>query len=211
MYLIDETYFEGQYFVPNAQETNTGALAKLNRIIDKYARLYLKNALGYTLFNDFDSNVTDGVLDGGAPSKWSDLVNGKEYTNGGFTYKWNGLLLTEGTSKQSPIVPYVYYHWLLDEQQKQVGVGTVTINAKNSTNVNATQTLVNAWNEFVTLYQYDCDNHKYLYESWLFDYDYWWTNDSTNFVSLVKFLEDNEDTYSEPALKLFELKNSFGL
>lgn len=211
MYLIDETYFQNDYFIPNTKELRDSSLTVLGQFVDKYARLLLKNSLGYTLFSDLDSNITNGVLDSGAPQKWLDLVNGKEYTKSGVTYKWQGLAFTEGTKKQSLLVPYVYYYWLLNEQQKQSGVGTVVVNSKNATNVNATQTLVNAWNDFVTLYEYDCENHyEYLYNDWL-DFPYWWSNDSSNYVSLVKFLDDNEDDYTDAPLKRYNYKNSFGL
>lgn len=211
MYLINENDFQSDYFIPNTQELRESALTVLEQFVDNYARLLLKNALGYSNFNDLDSNVTNGVLDSGAPQKWLDLVNGVEYEKDGITYSWQGLVFEEGTKRQSLLVPYVYYYWLLNEQQKQSGVGTVVVNTKNATNVNATQTLVNAWNDFVTLYQYDCEDYYRYFYNISIDFPYWWSNDSTNYVSLVKFLRDNEDNYPDAPLNRYEYKNSFGL
>lgn len=210
MYLINETYFQSDYFIPNTQELRESSLTVLEQFVDKYARLCLKNALGYELFDDLNQDITDGVLDSGAEQRWLDLVNGATYTKDGVEYRWQGLAFTEGTKKQSLLVPYVYYYWLLNEQQKQSGVGTVVVNTKNATNVNATQTLVNSWNDFVTLYQYECDDYGYFYNDF-YDFPYWWTNDSTNYVSLVKFLKDNEDDYPDAPLTRYDYKNSFGL
>lgn len=211
MYIIDESYFQSDLFIPNSNELNSSALDVLGQFIDSKARLCLKNALGYTLFSELDSYIVSGNLDPLAPQKWLNLVNGVEYTKGDTTYKWDGLIYTEGTKNQSLLAYYVYYYWLLNEQQKQTGVGTVSLQSKNATNVNATQTLVNVWNNFVTLYQFDCEDvYEYYYNTDRF-FPFWVSSDSSNYVSLLKFLNDNEDDYPEASMRGVEYKNSFGL
>lgn len=204
MYIIDESYFQADKSVPNSQELNSTTLTVLEQIIDGKVRLLLKNALGYTLFNDLDSNITDGAIDVGAPSKWLDLVNGTTYIKGGDTYKWQGLIYTEGTTKNSLLADFVYYYYLEQEAIKKTGVGLVTVSSKNSTNVNIGQTLSLNWNNFIIQYQgLLCD-----YNDWLFESVFTREN---NYVSLLQFLKDNEDDYPDAPLYIYKLKNEFGI
>ena len=117
-YLIDETYFQRELFVPNADDTDRSAYTELQEFIDNKSRLLLKEVLGYTLFKDLDQNITNGILDAGAPQKWLNLVNGVEYVKDGYTYYWEGLLVQEGAFKKSLLANFVFYHWLYYKQTK---------------------------------------------------------------------------------------------
>lgn len=212
-YLINEAYFQRELFVPNADDQDRSAYQELQEFIDDKARLCLKEALGYTLFKDLDSNITNGVLDGGAPQKWLDLVNGKEYTKDGYTYYWEGLLVQEGAFNKSLLANFVFYHWLYYNQSTMSGVGEVVLNAKNAININSTQRLTSVWNEFVNMYQ--GKQTKYTYSEYrrngikVID----WIGNNTNdyYSSLIMFLSDNEEDYPDAALKMYNVINQFGL
>lgn len=212
MYLIDETYFTGEYNIPNLNEMDSDTLSILNIDIDKYVRLLLQDTLGYTLFKDLDSYVIDGVLDSGAPQKWKDFVDGVEYVKDGKTYKWKGLLFTEGTYKGSLLVKYVYHYWLKDSVSLLTGTGEKNITATNAIGVNSTQRLVNIWNSFVNDYQgnicsYNYGN-KYAYRTMSFND---WFSLQNNFVSLIQFLYHKDADYPDAPLPLYATTNQLGL
>tara|TARA_R110000782_G_scaffold72273_3_gene144783 strand:- start:475 stop:1119 length:645 start_codon:yes stop_codon:yes gene_type:complete len=212
-YLIDETYFQRELFVPNADDTDRSAYTELQEFIDNKSRLLLKEVLGYTLFKDLDQNITNGILDAGAPQKWLNLVNGVEYVKDGYTYYWEGLLVQEGAFKKSLLANFVFYHWLYYNQSTMSGVGEVVLNAKNATNINSTQRLTSVWNEFVNMYQ--GKQTKYTYSEYrrngikVID----WVGNNTNdyYSSLIMFLSDNEETYAKAPLKMYHTINQFGL
>lgn len=204
MYIIDASYFQADKTIPNALELNSNVNTILEQFIDNKVRLLLKNALGYELFNDLDSNITDGVLDVGAPVKWENLVNGVEYTKGTETLKWQGLKFTEGTIKHSLLADFVYYYWLENEAIKNTGVGLVTVTSKNATNVSYNSTLTRHWNNFIIQYQ----GELYNYNTWLFDFS--WCKDN-NYVSLLQFLKDNDTDYNDATLRIYNFKNEFGI
>jgi hypothetical protein len=212
-YLIDETYFQRELFVPNADDTDRSAYTELQEFIDNKSRLLLKEVLGYTLFKDLDQNITNGILDAGAPQKWLNLVNGVEYVKDGYTYYWEGLLVQEGAFKKSLLANFVFYHWLYYNQSTMSGVGEVVLNAKNATNINSTQRLTSVWNEFVNMYQ--GKQTKYTYSEYrrngikVID----WVGNNTNdyYSSLIMFLSDNEESYSDAPLKMYHTINQFGL
>ena len=212
-YLIDETYFQRELFVPNADDQDRSAYKDLQEFIDEKARLLLKEALGYTLFKDLDDNITDGNLDSDAPQKWLDLVNGTEYTKDGDTYYWEGLLVTEGAFKKSVLANFVYYHWLYYNQSTMSGVGEVVLNAKNAININSTQRLTSVWNEFVNMYQGTQSKYSYseYYHRGVKVVDWVGNNTSDFYSSLLTFISDNEDDYPDAPLKLYYIKNQFGL
>lgn len=212
-YIIDESYFQRELYVPNSDELNSGAFNELQSFIDDKARLCLKNALGYALFKDLDDNITDGVLNDDAPQKWIDLVNGVEYTLDGKTYKWQGLIYTEGAFKKSLLANFVYCEWLTYNQSRMSGVGEVVTTAKNAINVNSTQRLVTIWNDFVDMYQDGIYNYEYqeYYHNNIKVID--WLGNSTynDYVSLIKFLVDNDTYYPDAPLRRYKKQNQLGI
>ncbi len=213
MYLIDASYFIREIHIPNVNESNTDAGTKLEYFVDEKVRLLLSTkALGSVLFNQLNSNITNGVLSNTAPQKWKDLVNGKTYTKDDKTYVWEGLLQTKGTFKKSLLAYYTYYYWLMDNVSTMVGIGEVRGEAKNAVNVNSTQRLTTVWNEFIKLYQGENDCYilqKYLYNGVpVSDY---YNNNQNNYVSLLRFLKDNETDFPDATLEMFEFKNQLGL
>lgn len=213
-YIIDGSYFIKELYVPNADEINSGSGEELTLFIDDKARQCLKNALGYTLYNELDSEIDmSGMLKNTAPAKWQNLVNGVEYTLEGKTFKWQGLKYSEGMYKRSLLATYVYYHWLIEQQSKMSGVGEVVVNAKNAVNINSTQRLVRVWNDFVMQYQeglYDY-NYQSYWKNNIKVIDWLGNSTSTDFVSLIKFLQDNDADYPDAALMRYQKQNQLGL
>lgn len=226
MYIIDETYFNGGFEVPNVLELNSDAKENLDAIVNDKARLFLQEALGYTEFEDLDQYVIDGVfleeiITGTelsqvitpTPQKWLDFVNGKEYTLNGNTYKWQGLIYLQGSLKKSILTNFCYYYWLEERQSQMSGVGEVVLDAKNANRVNSTQRLVRVWNEFVDKNQKQCNsilNGAVSFVRGVRFTDYYSQNTS-RYVSLVKYLEDNQEVYPSANPRLYETKNQLGI
>lgn len=215
MYLIDETYFIKDLIIPttgglDVQDTNN----PFSGWIDKYARQLLQNALGNVLFDELDSHIEDGKLKEDADEKWKDLVTGKSYQYGGKSYKWKGLIFTEGTFKGSVLAMYTYYHWHLDQLSRMSGVGEVTGNAVNATNVNSTSRSVKVWNEYIDMYQGSIDRKSYnfSYINGIPFHDYFYNNES-DYVSLLRFLSHNNDDYPNAAKRIEQegYQNTMGL
>jgi hypothetical protein len=204
MYIIDASYFQSDKAIPNSLELNSNVNTVLEQFIDNKVRLLLKNALGYELFNDLDSNITDGGLNVGAPVKWQNFVNGVEYTDGTETLKWQGLKFTEGMVKHSLLADFVYYYWLENEAIKNTGVGLVTATSKNANNVSYNSTLSRHWNNFVLQYQGELNEYNHWFFDRLFNRDY-------NYVSLLQFLKDNDTDYPDATLRIYNFKNEFGI
>jgi len=199
MYIIDQTYFIKELNVPNINEMDSDTLVSLEIDIDKYVRLLLHSALGYDLFKDLDDNITDGELNSGADQKWKDLVNGVEYLKDGKTYRWRGLIFTEGNYKGSLLAKYVFYYWLKDSVSLLTGTGEKQITATNAIAVNSTQRLTAVWNDFVNDYQGNICSHV------------WPELSKVGYVDLIQFLKDKSEDYQDAALSLYQTTNSLGL
>lgn len=206
MYLIDETYLTGKLKIANVGEYTGAETINIDNYIDKFARQFLQETLGYVLFKDLDSNITAGALDAGAPQKWKDLVNGVEYTKDGETYYWRGLLHTEGVFKESILARYVYLNYFENYMKSENGLAILS--AKNADAINPTQHLVEVYNDFVEMYQGVCNNQPYVafYNGTLFkDYSY---NVNSGYVSYLQFLNDKEADYPNAPKQVLNYKNS---
>lgn len=209
MYLIDKTYFEGKIKIANLNEYNGQDSISIDNFIDKFARLFLQQSLGYSLFSDLDSNITVGVLDVGAPLKWQNLVNGCEYIKDGETFKWNGLAYSDGIYKNSILAYFVYLNYF--ENYVKGENGLAILNGKNSDAINSTQHLVEIYNDFVEMYQGVNNNQPYVafYNGVLFK-DYYY-NVSSGYVSYLQFLSDNDTDYPDAVKAVLNYKNSLGI
>ena len=211
MYIINPDYFQKQYTIPNIEEMDSKNATVLEICIDQYVRVCLQNALGYNLWKELDLNITDGVLDIGAPQKWLDLVNGKIYTKDGKTFTWKGLIYTEGIYKGSLLVPFVYYQFLKENVSLLTGTGEKVLDASNAIGVNSTQRMVMSWNDFVNQYQGQCFNYsvnRYYHDGVLVE-DYFTGNDEQ--VNLIQYLEDNKADYPNAQKRLYKVQNQLGL
>jgi len=194
MYIIDETYFTE--LIPNINtQMDSSVKDRLEKYIDKYSRLMLKASLGKDNYIDFDSNVTDGVLNIGAPLKWHNLVSGTSYTYNNDEYYWKGIIQEYGTEKSSLLVDYIYNKYATNNLTAATDNGRVILDVKTAKNVNSNDYLRPFWNNFVR--QYRGDIYDYQQSFRLSKY-----KDKTNNVSLIKFLEQNDTDYPNAAMSL---------
>lgn len=212
MYIIDQTYFTRDLSIPNINEMQTEAFDNLNSFVDEYVRQLLRDALGIQIFNELDSYVIGGAFDGtGAPQYIIDLVNGKEYVNSGTTYKWSGLISTQGVFKKSLLANYIYYKWLQSNFSTQSGVGEVTINPQNANLVNPTQKLVSVWNTFLLMYQNMNTCYPSVYYKGHTQVIDWLGINANTEVSLIQYLNDNDTDFSTATLRVYEYQNQLGI
>lgn len=202
MYIIDEpSYFIKKLIVPSTTEIDVSETANpFDMWIDQEARLCLQNALGHVLFDDFDSNVTNGIYVPGV-TKWDNLVNGTTYTYNGISYKWKGLIFTEGLAKQSLLAYFVYAKWLDDRLTSMSGMGESRGKAINSDTIYSRRNYKTQYNNFVTLYQADVTKTNGCYH----------LNSSSSYVSLIEFLIHNEADYPDAELELYFYENQLGI
>lgn len=212
MYIIDETYFTRELSIPNVNEVQTEAYDTLNYFVDEYVRQLLRDALGIESFNELDTYVIAGAFDStGAPQYIIDLVEGKEYEKSGVTYKWSGLINTQGVFKKSLLANYVYYQWLLNSFTTKSGVGEVTLNPQNANLVNPTQRLVSTWNKFLELYQNQCLKYPQVYYKGYTQVIDWLGFSTNTEVSLIQYLQDNKIDFPKATLRVYEYQNQLGI
>lgn len=210
MYLIDESYFTNKLYISNINEPNTDLNEEVNDYIEDKVRLFLENCLGLDLFEELDSFIIDGVLVDTAPLNWKNLVNGCKYVNNGTNYRFKGLLQTNGGIKKSLLANYTFYHWLEDNVTQQSGIGEVVTNGKNAINANSTQRLTSVWNEFVTLNQEGNLNYPVAYRKGCTRVVDWLGNANSANVSLITFLQHNQEDYKGFQGMRYEYKNQIG-
>jgi hypothetical protein len=85
--LIDRTYFVGELSIPNTSQASISSLTDL--FIEKYEDEFLGEVLGYSLYKALKAGLQ--VLP--VAQKWTDLIEGVEYTNlSSKTKFWKGLV-----------------------------------------------------------------------------------------------------------------------
>jgi len=111
MSLIDSTYFILDCNIP------TGTYNNLTESITRWERDILLQLLGNDLYKLVAAyNVST------SPSRIKDIVEGKEYAEGDYTVRWNGL---KNTEKVSLIAYYVYIQALATKSISFQNVGAV--------------------------------------------------------------------------------------
>lgn len=87
MSLIDRTYFVGELSIPNTSQAAIGSAVDL--FIEQYEDKLLNEVLGYTLYKALKAGLQDAPV----AQKWTDLIEGVEYTDlANKTRKWQGLV-----------------------------------------------------------------------------------------------------------------------
>lgn len=167
-------YFKGLIEIPfdNKDTSEFEAI-----YIDVYEREILIRLLGYTLYKEF----TEGLAEATIEQKWTDLLEGKEYTvtvnEVDYTVKWNGL---QNIQKVSLITDWVYFNWLRQNNEQLTGLGVSSANKENATDYDKNFKLVQSHNRCAenagndcnnelepTLYNY-LNNHPDDYTNWVF-------------------------------------------
>lgn len=213
--IIDDSYFTGDIYLPQVgDEASTVANnnGKLQSFIDEYEPKILEMALGFELYNEFKENLTEGgELEVGAQDKWSDLLNGTEYTSGSTSYKWRGLIKEDGIINTSLIAYYVYYWYVKDGITQKSTLGVVKPDGDNSKAVDSIPTLTNAWRKLMEWYS-KTEQRSYFkgYVNGAYFEDYLGYDSSRN-VSLYEFLSHNQSDYPNWSFTPLENKNSWGL
>lgn len=212
MYIIDETYFTRELSIPNVNEVQTEAYDTLNYFVDEYVRQLLRDALGVDKFNELDTYVIDGVFEPtDAPQYIIDLVEGKEYEKSGVTYRWSGLISTQGVFKKSLLANYVYYNWLRNSFSIQSGVGEATLNPQNANLVNPTQRLVTIWNSFLDMYQNKNLAYSNVYYKGYTQVIDWLGFSANTEVSLIQYLQDQQADFENASLRVYQYQNQLGI
>jgi hypothetical protein len=209
-YLIDDTYFVRELITPNNGEVDVSDTNNpFSFWIDTEARQLLKLALGLELFTDFDSNVTAGVYVPGV-TKWDNLVNGVTYTYKGSTYRFEGLLYTEGAVPKSLLANYTWAKWFPTYMSQLTGMGERVGSAANSFIANGAARQAKIWNQAVSMYNGDTSLWE-IFSGIDVDSSLVETFQNTYYVSLTKFLLQNEDDYPNPAVIYLMKKNRFSI
>jgi hypothetical protein len=143
MATIDSTYFFGELSL--AFPDTPAGTANLSQVIDSREAELLQRLMGYELYTAYVAGIA--ALPTPA-TKWTDLLNGKEYTtSSGVLAKWPGLRFTVGTSKKSLIANFVYYNYLIDNYT--FTTGSSEKKTELSINSNPENKMIRAWNEMV--------------------------------------------------------------
>ncbi len=166
--LIKATDFIGEVFVSSTLE-EFGNANELQYYIDKYASQLLLFALGKTLFDELKLQLdVNGDLLPTAPQEWVDFV----------------------AKAKQPLLFYVFWYYY------QNGNVQIKLNIKNATILSSRPTLAYVWNEFIRLYQSNCNElYPQVYSGWFGVFvDYLGTeNTETSEQSLVQFVRETFD------------------
>ena len=209
MYLIDKTYFRNKLQVSGLYDGNNGIETKLDDYISIYVIDFLQKLLG-VYFEELKANITDGVLDAGAPQKWLDLINGKTYTKDGKTYIWKGLLYQNGSVKLSILANVVYCNLIHD---LVTGNGQISVDVKSSRMLVPRKNYVEVWNEIANQFNQSVDlQPKISFINGVRFTDYYGGLSDNGYRTLSDFLIDFEYDYPNVNICLgYEIINSFDL
>jgi hypothetical protein len=142
--IIDRTYFVGDLNIPNVGTPAIGEL--VDWFIAKYEPLFLRNVLGYELSKAFLAGLNEYMVD----QKWTDLLEGVEYTDTQSKVRtWQGIVAEYPSliGNQSPIANYVYYWFVQNNHSQTAAMGEVKSQNENAAAYNPGQKMVRAWNE----------------------------------------------------------------
>lgn len=115
MSLLDLTYFT----TPDCNIPQ-GSYNTIQAHLDRYERDILIHLLGYDL-----AKLVLAYDSGTSPQRIKDIVEGKEYTEGDYTVKWNGLLNDEKVS----ILAYYTFMQYVDNNQVTFNNGGVNVSS----------------------------------------------------------------------------------
>ncbi|MES2004336.1 MAG: hypothetical protein V4450_07430 [Bacteroidota bacterium] len=139
--IIDATYFVANLNIPNSGDTAISQT--ITWFINKYEPEFLEKLMGYPLYKAFQA----GLAAEPATERFTDILNGKEYTNlNGRLVKWKGLKETT-PQKFSVIACYVYYWYYRNASTQTTGTGESRPKTDNTDNVSPRQKMISALNE----------------------------------------------------------------
>jgi hypothetical protein len=209
--IINYSYFKGEIYLPQVG-ANASSQVNDNELLRSYIDVYegelLNKGLGRKLYKEFLLQLNeDGTLKESVDQKWSDLLNGAEYSKGNITYYWRGLI----DSSESLISYYIYYYYVLGKVRKQTTLGTKLVESKNAVNISPTPEITRAWRKLHEWYQGGATRNPIRYEyRGVYVEDYFNGEDNSKDVSLFTFLSDNR-VYDDWCFTPIENKNEWGL
>ena len=177
MALIDSTYFVRDCNLP------VGTYNDISASLTRYERDILIQLLGYDL-----AKLVLAYDSGTSPQRIKDIVEGKEYAEGDYTVKWNGLVNTE---KVSILAYYTYIQYLKNHAIDFQNVGAVGSANENGVNVGVATLIQRVSVRLRELAGY-AGNDMYK-------------------ASLYNFLLNQESSYPEWIFNEYRFENSFGL
>ena len=166
MSLIDSTYFVFDINIPASDYSDLAAY------ITRYEKEIIEKLFGYEL-----GALVIAYNVSTSPQRIKDIVEGKEYTVGDETIKWNGLA---NTDKISLLAYYVYYKYAKNKASQLTNLGQVRPVVENSAIADPSQVLSSAWHNLRRLYGYSGQNslipsaynflteHESDYSEWVF-------------------------------------------
>lgn len=137
MSLIDATYFKNDINLPSETYGN------LTGFITKFEKELLIRLFGYGLYKLISSYNAET-----SEQRIKDIVEGKEFTDGDYTYKWNGLVNTE---KVSIIAYYVYYYVMRDRVSQSTTTGEIIPGHENAEAIEIQAKVQSAWVKMLEL------------------------------------------------------------
>lgn len=208
----------GSLYIPNNNNLNTEIVgvpnsgSDLQLFIDIYDRELWLNALGVTLYNEFEPQIDNPTI-----QKWVDLLDGKDYTIGGKTYRWEGL---RGSNSQCLSAFYIYCQYLRNNQSLYTTGGVVLTDSANSVNVDPTPKYIFNYNKFITKYQGELSDHSgnnpniIINASGNIGLDYYGSSRG-NFANMYQYMTDQNTldptTFPDFEFKFYYRENSFGI
>ncbi len=173
MSLIDASYFVKKLNIPN---TDSPEIAEaVTSYINQFEPMFLQRLFGYPLYSAYKAHSAD--------ARFTDILNGKEYTNlNGYLNKWNGLIevlvpaptppaTTPVAQKQSIIANFVYYHYRIENVTQFSGIGEMLMFGENANAVSPRRRLATVWNEMsnvVKQFIQFLDANQSIYPEWTY-------------------------------------------
>ena len=160
--ILQESDFIGDVEIPVGEWTED----KLNLYIDQVEEDILTSLLGWTLYQELESNLTVVPF----PAKWANLIDGDTYSTGEITYKFKGL--TE------MLKHFVFFYYMRDNEMENTQIGVVINNATNADRVTpvTSNLLRRHWNKGIDIYNDACayitnkNEASEIYEDFHFTY-----------------------------------------
>lgn len=142
MSIITVSYFNGTpNNIPNIDKTYVSE--PLQTTIDTLEPVYLQKILGYELARDFIAGIEEVT----PLEKWTNLLNGVEFSNDGILSKWTGF--EDATTFNSPIADYVMFNYTRRNASLNSGIGEIKAKNINAETVSPITRIGEVWNSMV--------------------------------------------------------------
>lgn len=128
--------FENPFMIVEKLENNDGYEEYFDDILAKSQKDFLLNILGYRMYDTMVSDYPDGGF-------YDYLVSGKDYTESGIDYNFEGIL--------PALMRYTYFKWQVFNEDQLQSSGSIRQTFEESEKVIPVNKMVLAYNEMVDL------------------------------------------------------------